>query len=81
VINTACLTLVHAIRRLTRSPGFALLAVLMLTLGIASTTAIFSLISGVLLTPPPYEEPENLVLVSTARADNRDEAGIFNWPE
>jgi putative ABC transport system permease protein len=81
MITTAFLTLTQAIRRLTRSPGFALLAVLMLTLGIASTTAIFSLISGVLLTPPPYEEPEDLVFVSTARADNRDEAGIFNWPE
>jgi putative ABC transport system permease protein len=80
MIPSAFVTLVHAIRRLSRSPGFAVLAVLMLTLGIASTTAIFSLISGVLLTPPPYEEPEELVFVSTARADNRDEAGIFNWP-
>jgi putative ABC transport system permease protein len=81
MIRSAILMLVQAVRRLTRSPGFAFLAVLMLTLGIASTTAIFSLISGVLLTPPPYEEPEDLVFVSTATAANRDQAGIFNWPE
>jgi putative ABC transport system permease protein len=81
VITTTLLTIRHAGRRLMRNPGFALLAVLMLALGIASTTAIFGLISGVLLTPPPYDNPEELVFVSTAQADDRDEAGIFNWPE
>jgi putative ABC transport system permease protein len=75
------LTLHHAARRLTRDSGFAFLAILMLSLGIASTTAIFSLITGVLLTPPPYENPDELVFMSTARADNREEAGLFNWPE
>lgn len=81
MLTSVFVTLHHAGRRLVRDSGFAVLAVIMLSLGIASTTAIFSLISGVLLTPPPYEDPEELVLVSTARADNRDEAGIFNWPE
>lgn len=81
MFDSALVTLRHAVRRLARNPGFAFLAVLMLALGIASTTAIFSLITGVLLTPPPYEDPEELVFIQTARADNRDELGIFNWPQ
>lgn len=53
----------------------------MLALGIAATTAVYTLIKGVLLTPPPYEQPENLVLVTGARADDRDAAAIFGWPQ
>jgi putative ABC transport system permease protein len=81
VLASLFLTLRQGARRLMRDSGFALLAVLMLSVGIAATTAIFTLITGVLLTPPPYENPDELVFMSTARADNRDEAGLFNWPE
>jgi len=81
VFNSALLTIWHALRRLLRNPGPALLAVLLLSLGIASTTAVFGLISGVLLTPPPYEDPEELVLVSTVSAENREQGGLFGWPE
>ncbi|MGW8368385.1 MAG: permease, partial [Gammaproteobacteria bacterium] len=81
MFDSALLTIRHAVRRLLRNPGPALLAMLMLSLGIASTTAVFGLISGVLLTPPPYEDPEELVFVSTASAENRDEAGLFGWPD
>ena len=81
MFDSFLLTIRHALRRQLRSPGPALLAVLMLSLGIASTTAVFGLVSGVLLTPPPYENPEELVFVSTASAENRNEAGLFGWPE
>ena len=51
----------YASRRLFAQPGFGVTAVLTLALGIAATTAIFSVVYGVLLKPLPFPEPEQLV--------------------
>ncbi len=53
----------HALRTMMRSPGFAVIAVLTLALGIAASTAIFTVFNGVLLRPLPYPHPDRLVAV------------------
>jgi putative ABC transport system permease protein len=51
------------IRLLRRNPGFTLVAVLTLALGIAATTAVFSVVYGLFFAPLPYHEPDRLVMV------------------
>jgi putative ABC transport system permease protein len=51
------------LRSLVRRPGFSILAILTLTLGIGVNTAIFSVVHGVLLSPLPFAHPERLVSV------------------
>lgn len=60
-----------AFRQLLRSPRFAFLAVLTLAIGIGATSAVFGLIQGVLLSPPPYAQPDRLVLISPRRTDGQ----------
>jgi len=60
----------HAARSLRRTPGFSAVAIITLTLGIGATTAIFSVISALLLRPLPYADADRLVLVFSPPAKN-----------
>ena len=69
----------YGFRMFAKHPGSTLVAVLTLGLGIGATAAVFSLIQGVLLTPPPYKNPERLVLISPARTDGQ-QVQDQQWP-
>jgi putative ABC transport system permease protein len=67
-------------RMLLKRPAFTLIAMLTLSLGIGATSAVFSLIQGVLLTPPPYQQPERIALITTARTDGQQAPSPRGWP-
>src|SRR6516165_3480844 len=73
-----------SLRTLLKQPGFTLIAVLTLALGIGATSAVFSLVQGVLLTAPPYRRPEKLALIHALGSDgqlSRQGWAALQWTE
>jgi putative ABC transport system permease protein len=67
----------YALRSLRRAPGFTLIALITLALGIGGTTAIFSVVDGILLRPLPYPDASRLVSVSIS-TPNAESGGTFS---
>ena len=61
----------YAFRQLRTHPAFAFVAVATLAIGIGAAAAMFGLVQGVLLSPPPYAAPDRLVLVTPVRVDGQ----------
>jgi predicted permease len=59
------LDLRYSIRSLARTPGFAILSIVTLALGIGANSAIFSVINGVILKPLAYPQPDQLVMITS----------------
>jgi putative ABC transport system permease protein len=71
----------YAARALVRSPGFTAAAVLTLTIGIASNTAIFSIVESILWRPFPYAGGDRLVVVQSAVASRGVRWGSLSFPD
>ncbi len=65
----------HSIRMFAKSPGFTITAVAALTLGIAATTAIFSIVDSVLLKPLPGYDPDHLMILMNSYAGQNGQGG------
>lgn len=70
----------YAARTFIKAPGFTLIAVLSIALGIAANTSIFTLVNAVLFKPMPVPHPEQLVALYTLEP-NSQYAGEFSYPD
>ena len=68
-----------ALRSVSRSPGYAAIAVVTLALGIGATTTIFSVVNGIFLRPLPYPSAERLMEVRTVYENGFQ--GSFSYPD
>jgi predicted permease len=71
----------HAVRALRGNPGFTLVCIATLALGIGANTAVFNVLDRVILSPLPYDQPEQLVRIYTASREAPDQREVSTGPD
>ena len=69
----------HAVRGLGRSPAFSIVVTLVLALGIAGSTVVYSIAEALLLRPIPYADPDSLYLVSVVSPGVGTSTRVVHW--
>lgn len=77
-LETFAQDVIYGLRVLRKNPGFAVVIILTLALGIGANTALFSIVNGVLLNPLPYPHPEELVTVHASKPNF--DTGSISYP-
>jgi predicted permease len=81
LLSTVWQDVVYAARGLRRARGFSAVVLLTLALGIGATTAMFSVVRGVLLRPLPFPEPERVVRLWPANPGAEEDRGVVSMTE
>jgi putative ABC transport system permease protein len=71
----------HALRQLRKNPGFSILAVLVLSLGIGANTAVFTVVDAVLLKPLAFADPDRIVSFTSAWPTQGTRAAVVSLPD
>jgi len=80
-MRTLLQDLSYGLRMLRKSPGLTAIILIMLTLGIGATTAVFTVFDAILLRPLAYEKPEQLVQLWSARTEGPFQQFEFSYPD
>jgi predicted permease len=70
----------YALRSLLKTPGFSLIAVAIIAIGIGANTAVFSVVDAALLRPLPFSDPDRLFMLSGTNAKRAIFDGPFSYP-